>query len=219
MTSHIRIPMGGSCLDCDRYKREMARMESEIILLKETIIKLSIDDPTEIKEEVDEKEDPHLLDLTTETLNDAAELHYTPEMFMKGQKGIAEFIGNYIVKYRERYLCTDQVRDIFTYTEIDDPEVIKKDVKCKRLMDQVYPVLSKKIAKVYRKLANDSQDEGLDEGYDSEIEEIIASAIKGPSIRHEEIDTIYNIFMEIKKIKKNRQVVIKYLRELPSYTG
>jgi hypothetical protein len=189
-------------------------MQSEINMLKETIIKLSIEEPDE-KEEVDEKDDPSILDLTTETLNDLAELHYTPELFMKGQQGIAEFIGNHVIKYRERYLCTDQIRDVFTYTEIDEPDIIKKDVKCKRLMDRIYPILSKKIGKVYRKLA---QAETIDDGYDSEIDEIIANAIKGTTI-HEDIDTIYNIFMDIKKIKKNRQVVIAYLRDLPKFTG
>ena len=225
MTSHIHtpinVPVNGNCLNCERYVREISRLNSEISLLKENIIKLSLDDHKDYTfDEIDEKEDYHLLDLTPDTLNDIIELHYTVQLFKKGQRGVAEFIANYIVKYKERYLCTDELRNIFTYTEIDEPASIKKDVKCKRLMDKIYPLLSIKISKIYRNLVNSSDDLEYD-GYDSEIDEIIATAISYPKLidtSKDEINDLYNIFIDIKKIKTNRQPIIDSLRSLPSYS-
>jgi hypothetical protein len=198
-----------NCNECELKDKEIEKLKGEISLLKEHIISLALEDSKEESEDDTEYmiSDDEMLDLSSETLESIINEYYTEEFFLKGKEGVAEFIGKHIIKFKRRYNCTDMVRDIFTYIDIEEPYLIHKDVRCRKLMEKIYPFLSKKISSIYKSLIDEELEEGYDIGYDSEIDEIIASSVEN------EDDDFHSIFISIKNIKKDRDCIVNFLKD------
>lgn len=168
------------------------------------------------------------IDLTDGRLDHLVSEYYTEETFLKGYKGVVDFIHTYVVRDDESsemvYICADSTKKIFHYY---DEEGLQKDIRCKALMDAIYDPLIKKVNKIYRVMINkiyqeeedsDSSDSDIDE-YDSDIEEVIAEELHDDKKKQKDVETVdervnhaVSIFLEIKKcIGKVRKPVVDEL--------
>jgi hypothetical protein len=79
------------------------------------------------------------LDLSQERLKDLVEANFTNSHMLEGQKGIARFTVEHVIKDEDgklRYICTDPARHTFRFKE-GDTEI--KDIRGKRLSTALAP--------------------------------------------------------------------------------
>lgn len=237
MSTHTEDCKSTSCTYCNQYLKYIQKLQSLLddneIEYQKMRIKKDKSLPSEVMSQID---------LTEGRLEYLVSEFYTEETFLKGYKGVIDFIHNYVVRDDETseivYICSDSTKKIFQYYDV---EGLQKDIRCKILMDSIYDPLIKKVNKIYRILINkiyqdddilvvggnsynsDSDDDSDD--YDSDIEEIIAEELhdkkkqKDAEIVSKTIDELVNntvaTFLEIKKcIGKVRKPVVDELVSL-----
>jgi hypothetical protein len=174
------------------------------------------------------------LDLSEYRIENIVDEYYTEDLFLRGVDGLVDFICNYIVvddNDKLIYKCIDYGKATFGYVE---DNTIKKDLRCKLLLDSLQCQIVKKSNKYYKKIINelyskendtkenDDTKENNDtdgdesdeyEDIDDEVDEIIANEIQSISGNNEnEIDIVVNNFLEIKRcIARERNNLIKKL--------
>lgn len=168
------------------------------------------------------------LDLSEYRIENIVDEYYTEDLFLRGVDGLVDFICNYIVvddNDKLIYKCIDYGKATFGYVE---DNTIKKDLRCKLLLDSLQCQIVKKSNKYYKKIINElyskenpdteeNDTEGDDsddyEDSDDEVDEIIANEIQSVSGNNEnEIDIVVNNFLEIKRcIARERNDLIKKL--------
>lgn len=178
------------------------------------------------------------IDLTEGRLEHLVSEYYTEETFLRGYKGVIDFIHTYVVRDDENsqfvYVCGDSTKKVFHYYDV---EGLQRDTRCKVLMDAIYDPLIQKVNKIYRILinriyvdddvlvvGNDSSDDENDDEYDSDIEEVIAEELHDKKIKDienssktvdEKVNNTVSLFLEIKKcIGKVRKPVVDELVSL-----
>ncbi len=238
------------CVLCEEYKIKIEELETIISLYK---CKYALDG---------------FLDLSSKKIEDIIQDKYTEEYFLKGQKGLAEFIFEYIIRdddYNLTYKCSNSEKHIFYYKDHDN--IIQKDIGCKKLIYEIYPFISKRVSDIYKYLINKTYDERdknkvdynssdesdydndelnnnivdetvssseedteneteedddtdedfSDENENEEINEIIAEEIfsekeiKNSSDKEDEIDVLVRNFLEIRKVNKNKKILVDEL--------
>jgi hypothetical protein len=202
-----------NCDQCVVYKKRIKELEN--------ILKLS-----HPKEE-EEFDDTIILDLSDAHIEYLVEKYYNEELFFMGQKGVVNFITQYVVRDDDNkiaYKCSDQSKKMFCFfTE----KGIQKDHRCKLLFESIYDPLIKKVNKIYRIVLNriyeekkeivpsDSDSDG--DSYDSDIEEVIANELleNNDNTVDDKVNNAVNKFLEIKKcIGKVKKPIIDELTQL-----
>ena len=85
------------------------------------------------------------LNLTPEYVKDKVENNFTKNNFLEGQKGVAEFVFDNLLKDengKTKYICNDSSRHKYTY-KAEDGE-IKTDIKAKKITDMIKNDIIKK---------------------------------------------------------------------------
>ena len=146
-------------LKIEEIENKNKEMENEIIKLKtqlEIYKKFSEDDRECIK---DIAKQPRIynqqnnnkylnltpLNLTAEIVKNKVENNFTKNNFLEGQKGVAEFVFDNLLKDengKTKYICDDSSRHKYSYKTIDGQ--IKVDLKAKRLTDMIKNDILKK---------------------------------------------------------------------------
>jgi hypothetical protein len=88
------------------------------------------------------------LDLSSERLKDLVEANFTNAHLLEGQKGVARFTVEHVIKDEDgklRYICTDPARHTFRFKE-GDTEI--KDVRGKRLSTALAPPVMDKTGRL-----------------------------------------------------------------------
>jgi hypothetical protein len=88
------------------------------------------------------------LDLSQERLKDLVEANFTNAHLLEGQKGVARFTVEHVIKDEDgklRYICTDPARHTFRFKE-GDTEI--KDVRGKRLSTALAPPVMDKTGRL-----------------------------------------------------------------------
>jgi hypothetical protein len=101
------------------------------------------------------------LDLSKESVKNAIESGFSQEHLMLGQKGVAQFAYNKILKDNDgklKYICTDPSRQIFQYKSDDGK--IQKDVRATKLTQAL---LNSEIKTTSHKIAWDNMKDGDNE--------------------------------------------------------
>jgi hypothetical protein len=88
------------------------------------------------------------LDLSSERLKELVEANFTNAHLLEGQKGVARFTVEHVIKDEDgklRYICTDPARHTFRFKE-GDTEI--KDVRGKRLSTALAPPVMDKTGRL-----------------------------------------------------------------------
>jgi hypothetical protein len=88
------------------------------------------------------------LDLSQERLKDLVEANFTNAHLLEGQKGVARFTVEHVIKDKDgklRYICTDPARHTFRFKD-GDTEI--KDVRGKRLSTALAPPVMDKTGRL-----------------------------------------------------------------------
>ena len=91
--------------------------------------------------------------MTQNQINSIVEDKFTAEDFLNGQRGVAKFATNNILKDDEgnqTYICTDASRNVFSYKDKDGN--IEKDIKAEKLTETISPAVIKKSEKIYEQI-------------------------------------------------------------------
>ena len=209
------------CSCCSEYKKRIQQLEKQLKILKNK--KQSTNSPPT------SDTDEGVLDLSERRVEELIERNYTEELFNQGYKGVISFIYSFIVRDDDDrskilYRCVDQTKKLFQF---QDDEGVKRDVRCKVLLDVVLEPLFKKVNKIYRTAINriyeDEKDPEVssDDEFDSDIEnddinEVIVSELhfdSGSSV-DDRVNTVVARFSEIKKCGKNRKPIIDELSQM-----
>jgi hypothetical protein len=166
------------------------------------------------------------LDLSDYRIENIVDEYYTEDLFLRGVDGVVDFICDYIVvddNDKVIYKCIDYGKATFGYVE---DNTIKKDLRCKLLLDSLQSQIVKKSNKYYKKIINElySKDEECNdteaddsddyEDSDDEVDEVIANEVQNVSGDKDEnqIDIVVNNFLEIKRcIARERNDIVKKL--------
>jgi hypothetical protein len=101
------------------------------------------------------------LNLTTDSIKKAIEENFTNEHFLNGQKGIARFAVDNLLKDSDgklKYICTDPSRHIYKFKT--DEGDIERDVKAKKLTNMIAGDITKHSYKMAKnKMEGDNQPE------------------------------------------------------------
>jgi len=98
--------------------------------------------------------------LTQNDINVIVNDKFTKEHFLAGQKGVAKFTSNNILKDdngNQTYMCTDSSRNIFNYKNKEGQ--IEKDIKAVKLTETISPAVITKSEKIYKQIKTDDTTE------------------------------------------------------------
>jgi hypothetical protein len=98
------------------------------------------------------------LDLSSERLKELVEANFTNAHLLEGQKGVARFTVEHVIKDEDgklRYICTDPARHTFRFKE-GDTEI--KDVRGKRLSTALAPPVMDKTGRLGMQAIKDNPD-------------------------------------------------------------
>ena len=94
--------------------------------------------------------------MTQKDINSIINEQFTKEYFLDGQKGVAKFTNNNILKDSEgnpTYICTDTSRNVFNFKSKDGR--VEKDIKAIKLTETISPAVITKSEKIYKEIKND----------------------------------------------------------------
>ena len=218
-------PVSEFCKRCSKLEKKIDVLEKKIESLKESNSELKEKNKNlnlELAELKKRKKviPENVLNLSKEKILKLASSHYTKEMFLKGQKGISEFIIKHVITDENKnvlYKCKDLERKKFVFN--DGKEIIE-DINFKILVTTVYRNMYEKIAEVYKLFMshydNEFNSEGMEELKDSDelskLEETthLNSLIKkelGVDNSDDQLNTYLKVFLDIKKIPTNRKQI------------
>jgi hypothetical protein len=143
------------CKYCGVFKDRLKKAEAENKRLSSTISKLNVD-IVELKKKIQEmtrstqeREKLPVLDLSDQGLETRCCL-FSREYFLKGIKGIALFVFNYILKNNKGELLYHPVDISRCRYQYNNGNELVVDNKFKGLMLCVFPILDKDVSKVYK---------------------------------------------------------------------
>ena len=210
--------------NCEKYIEYISKLQE--LLDDYGIPYESISKSKDTKKVIFDVMDP--LDLSSENIEELVE-SYNETMFLKGTKGLIEFIYNNVIKDDENniiYICEDPQKKVFKFYNNSG---VVKDTRCKLLLDSIGDILLKKVNKLYRISINKIYDEepeaiesddSNEEEYNEELEEIIAEELlsdtkiknlgeTSPEVEEkkendnlnidDKVNNVVSIFLEIKK--------------------
>jgi len=93
--------------------------------------------------------------LTQSQINTIINDKFTKEYFLGGQKGVANFTSNNILKDKNgnlTYICTDASRNVFNFKTKEGE--IEKDIKANKLTETISPAVITKSEKIFKQIRN-----------------------------------------------------------------
>ena len=123
------------------YEKQLIEKEIQIKHLQEQIVsitKTAVSKPTTTNNtNINNKiMNMNVLNLDSENIKNIINNNYNLDVISEGQKGIAKFATNFILKDSDgnlNYVCTDTSRKIFKYKNVDGE--LEKDINAQRLTD------------------------------------------------------------------------------------
>jgi hypothetical protein len=153
---------------CSVYKEKIKMLENDLKLTRANLDKVS-KQLEEFNSKINKIKEQPILDLSEEFISELCEKNFTQEHFIKGLKGIAEFIFTFIIKNgaEYRYKRIDNLKSIFLF---NDGQKLVKDSKFKILIISIFPFLDKIISRIYKEcLKNYFKDNEADKGAFDEL--------------------------------------------------
>ena len=152
---------------CEEYKKRIDELERRVDVLEKSNAIPSPPLP--------------LLDLSTKRIKSVVEAKYTEELFLLGQKGIAQFVYRYLLRDPSgevAYFMFNRDKKEFKFRGMDNK--VYRDVGCNKIFEMFYPIIRKKAIKIYLDCINSNDsDSDSDNGMDSDTEEAIIDSIMG----------------------------------------
>jgi hypothetical protein len=222
------------CIQCLQYEEDVHALKLEVERLNNELLKYK-------REVLTIPDDEECLDLSDEQIFTTVDLYFNLDFFLRGVKGLAAFVYQYLLRNENGellYLCVDPDKQIFQYRELASCNLgenisldiqIQSDEKCRILLDRVLPFIIKSSAKIYKKEIDriyreekkEDEDSNSDySDYDSELEDIVVDQIISENYKHnntvdDEIDEILKCYTDIKNVKyKNKRLFVDELIKL-----
>lgn len=163
-------------LECDSLKNECVILKNERNMYKElyeenkNIVQDMAQRPTTNNTRNNNLIMMSHLDLSPERIKNIVENRFAVEHFNEGQKGVANFAVEFILKDQDGnivYRCGDCTRQTFRYKDVYDQ--IVKDVKANRLTTLLAPEIKVKTKQIAKNMYNDDvgEQERVYENYNS----------------------------------------------------
>jgi hypothetical protein len=152
---------------CEEYKKKIDELERRVEVLE----KSNAIPPPPLP----------LLDLTTKRIKSVVEAKYTEELFLLGQKGMAQLVYCHILRDPSgaiAYFMSNRDKKEFKFRGMDNK--VYRDTGCNKIFEMIYPIIRKKASKIYLDCINSNDsDSDSDSGMDSDTEEAIIDSIMG----------------------------------------